>query len=160
MSTKLKAIPFIFTARKNSVFFSQPFRPEMLGNLMGRKPLNVRGFAESNENFDERMSEWNEKEKNVLFEGWVGKERINWIEFKNDNGDKIEFYATTYKINGIEHIFPEYLDLFISDCYRLKTPLYFKDEVTKKFQEIYHLVEPSNAKKYIDELLCKINKND
>jgi len=158
MNTKLPVIPFIETSHQNKAFFNQDFNLKFIGNLKGRKPINVRGFAENNEDFQRRLDEWYEYDGYGCFDGWLGKERNAWTEFKNDNGDKIEFYAKTYKINGTELPYPQTIDHFITDCYRLKIPLVWRSDLIEQGMNLYHIVTGEVAKEFINELLVIMDK--
>jgi hypothetical protein len=130
----------------------------MLGNSHGRKPIQVRGFTESNETYNERLEKWQEEESYLLFSGWVGKFRMNWIEMKNDNGDKLEFYAKTYKINGFELPYPQTLDQFICDCKRLGVELWYHQDLIDCGINPYDLVTEEMAIEFTKEILTIMNK--
>ena len=130
----------------------------MIGNLNGRMPMNVRGFAENNENFQERLDEWHNLDAYILFDGWVGKSRTDWVEFKNDIGTKIEFYSKTYKINGIELPYPQTLDNFITDCKRLNIDLEWRRDLIDQGMNIYHLVDGKVAEEFVIEMLTIMDK--
>lgn len=158
MKTKLPVISFIETSHQNKGFFNQKFNPKMVGNLLGRKPVQVRGFTESNETYNERLEEWEEEEKYLLFEGWVGKTRMNWIEMKNDVDDKLEFYSKTYKINGTELPYPKTLDNFITDCQRLDVKLWWYRGLIDLGANPFHMVSEDVAKEVVEELLIIMDK--
>ena len=133
MKTKLPVISFIETSHQNKAFFNQKFTYRMIYNSEGRKPSD-------NKSNEKRLNDWNKEDAHVLFDGWYGKNRINWYECKNDNGDKIEFYAKTYKINSTELPYPQTIDHFITDCYRLKVSLVWRSDLVEQGMDLYHLV--------------------
>lgn len=157
MKTKLPVIPFIETTHQNKGLFNQKFIPEMLGNSLGRKPMQVRGFTESNETHDGRLSKWEEQEAFLLFEGWAGKTR-KWIEMKNDDGDKIEFYAKTYKINGTELPYPQTVDQFITDCKRLNVNLFWHRDLIELGLNPLEILDEQTSKELVNELLTIMDK--
>ena len=130
----------------------------MVANSKGRQPMQVRGFTESNETYGDRLDVWHEEEACVLFDGWVGKDRLNWVECKNDAGDKIEFYAKTYKINGYELPYPKTLDNFITDCKRLNIELWWRKDLVDLGMNIFHILPATVSEEYITEMLTLMDK--
>ena len=158
MKTKLVVVHFIETSHQNKAFFNQKFYPKFIGNLKGRKPTNNRGFAESNENFQIRLDKWYEYDGYVCLDDWVGKERNDWIEFRNVAADRIEFYSKTYKINGVELPYPQTVDHFITDCYRLNVSLVWRSDLIDQGMKVYDLVTGEVSKEFVNELLVIMDK--
>ena len=158
MESKLPVIPFIETSHQNKTFFNQEFNPQMVGNILGRKPIQVSGFGESNETFNERYDKWIDEDSYRLFEGWVGKTKLGWVEMKSDNGDKLEFYKKTYKINTVELPYPQTLDHFITDCKRLGVSLWWDRNLIDLGINPYHLVTEDVAKEITYEMLTIMDK--
>ena len=158
MKTKLPVIPFIETSHQNKGLFNQKFSPKMVGNSQGRKPIHVRGFTESNETYDERLEAWQQQEMYLLFEGWVGKSRTGWVEMKNDNGDKLEFYTKTYKINGNELPYPQTVDQFITDCKRMGIQLWWHRDLIELGLNPLQIVDEQTAKELVEEMLTIMDK--
>ena len=56
---------------KYNNFLKQPLTKEMFINPYGHeRPINNRGFLESDEKYNERLNQWEEAEKKVIFKGW------------------------------------------------------------------------------------------
>lgn len=162
------AYPYIetenFIEYKN--FLNQEFKPEYLGNVLGNKPIKLKGFLESNEQYNEKLDEWKERDEQVLFDGWVGKDMNKWFKFTN-NKHRIELFNTYYVIYSEDSIindkyelpYPETLNDFISDCWRCKVQLQWRDNVLDRFSSYKICLPKVEIIDYHRMILTKLGKD-
>ena len=100
-----------------------------------------------------------------LFEGWRGKNMINWFKFTNDNKFILEFYPTYYQVkkdlpNSITYIMsiPITINDFINDMKRFGVELYWTEWIDNNF-EPYEYLPKNEIKNYYRKLLGKMDKS-
>lgn len=86
-------------------FLKQSLTKEMFVNPHGtEKPKNNRGFAESDEKYYERLEQWEEAEKKVIFKGFKKRKWDKGVVYDNDELDifiDLSEHATLYDLaNG------------------------------------------------------------
>lgn len=108
----------------------------------------------------------NEKSSDLLFDGWHGKNMVNWYKFTNDNKDALEFYPTYYTItknvpNAIKYMLstPQTIDDFINDMNRFDIELYWTNWIDINFEPKEYL-KSGEIKTYFINLLTKMGKSN
>lgn len=99
----------------------------------------------------------------TLFDGWRGKNMINWFRFTNQDGLVLEFYPEgTYiikpkkgKPNQLKT--PKTIDEFIDDMIRFDVPIYWNDWVDKNFEPKDYM-RFDEIKPYFTDLLNRMGK--
>ena len=108
---------------------------------------------------------FNDKSVDTLFDGWRGKNMVNWFKFTNDNKIILEFYPTYYTVrkdvkDGITYMLsiPKTINDFINDMNRFGVHLYWTDWIDQNFEpkEYLHINEIKN---YFTDLLTKMGKS-
>ena len=100
----------------------------------------------------------NDNEMLPIFNGWFGKNMVNWFKFKSDNGHVLEFYPEYYKYNNIEILIPNTINDFIEDSYRYNFELYWNDLIDELFEPKQYLAK-NDIPKYFQVLLEKMGKS-
>lgn len=137
----IKVVPFNQTTggEKFKKFLATPFTIDVLYPIFGDKSVET------------------------LFEGWRGKDMVNWHKFTNDDKVILEIYPETYKItyktNSFVMPFPKTIGEFIDDMYRFNIQLYWTDWIDLNFEpkEYLHVDE---IKDYFVKLLGKMDKSN
>lgn len=116
-------------------------------------------------NLDMIYPVFNEKSIDKLFDGWRGKNMINWFKFTNDDKFILEFYPTYYTIrkdvkDGITYMLsiPKTIDDFINDMNRFGVQLYWTEWVDQNFEPNEYL-RVNEIKDYFIDLLAKMGKS-
>lgn len=99
----------------------------------------------------------------TLFDGWRGKNMINWFRFTNQDGLVLEFYPEgTYiikpkkgKPNQLKT--PKTIDEFIDDMIRFDVPIYWNDWVDENFEPKDYM-RFDEIKPYFTDLLNRMGK--
>jgi hypothetical protein len=108
---------------------------------------------------------FNDQSCETLFEGWRGKNMVNWHKFTDDNKIVLEFYPTYYTVrkdvkDSITYMLsiPKTIDDFINDMNRFGVQLYWTEWIDQNFEpkEYLHVDE---IKKYFADLLAKMGKS-
>ena len=106
-----------------------------------------------------------DKSTDMLFDGWRGKNMINWYKFTNDNKIILEFYPTYYTVkknvkDSITYMLsiPENINDFINDMNRFGVQLYWTTWIDQNFEpkEYLHVDE---IEQYFIDLLLKMGKS-
>lgn len=140
----IKVVPYIQTSgsEKFKNFLALPFTIDMLYSIS------------------------NNKSSEILFDGWHGKNMVNWYKFTNDDKIILEFYPMYYIItmntsNSAKHtiLLPKTIDDFINDMQRFGVQLYWTEWIDKNFEpkDYLHIDE---IKPYFVNLLSKMNKSN
>jgi len=139
----IKALPFILTvgSEKFKQFLANPFTIDMLYPI-----YDINSCA-------------------TLFDGWHGKNMVNWFKFTNDDKVILEFYPKYYTAknnepNSIKYMLslPENIGEFVNDMNRLGIELYWTELIDKNFEPKDYL--PTNELKiYWTNLLEKMGKS-
>ena len=102
----------------------------------------------------------------ILFDGWRGKDMINWYKFTNDDKIILEFYPRYYTVkkntpNSITYMLsiPKTIDEFINDMYRFEIELYWTQYIDFNFEPKEYL-KTTEIKTYFTELLNKMGKSN
>jgi hypothetical protein len=107
---------------------------------------------------------FNENSCKTLFNGWKGKNMINWYKFINDDKIILEFYLDNYKIKNIgdnityQMSLPKTINEFINDMDRFGIQLYW-------YEQIINILEPKDfmnkneVSGYYTNLLGSIGKS-
>jgi hypothetical protein len=108
---------------------------------------------------------FNDKSVETLFEGWRGKDMINWYRFSNDNKIILEFYPTYYTLrkdvkDGITYMLsiPITIDDFINDMKRFGVQLQWTTWIDENFEPKEYL-RVDEIKNYWTDLLAKMGKS-
>lgn len=139
----IKIVPYIMTkgSEKFKDFLALPFTIDMLYPVFG------------------------DKSTDMLFDGWRGKNMINWYKFTNDNKIILEFYPTYYTVkknvkDSITYMLsiPENINDFINDMNRFGVQLYWTTWIDQNFEpkEYLHVDE---IEQYFIDLLLKMGKS-
>jgi hypothetical protein len=147
------ASPFIDTKCSNKAkveLYNISFDYQKIANPFGERPVNNHGFWESDEGYNDRLKEWEEAEKNVLFGGWVCKDLHQFQELRTKNVI-VTLETMTYEVNycGKSFIFPqlpETIDDFINDLKRIGITIFWKQEIA----DIYGIDNVTSNQKIID----------
>lgn len=142
----IKVVPYIQTigTEKYQSILGQPFDIEMLCLL--------------SDNTD----------KKTLFEGWRGKNMVNWHKFTNDNGHVIEFYPDHYivkkAVGSIKFIvyqlpLPKTIDDFINDLDRFEIELHWGEWIDE-IAEPKDYMNKNEIEGYFTDLLNRIGKGN
>lgn len=107
---------------------------------------------------------YNDKSCDTLFDGWRGKDMINWHKFTNDNKIILEFYPKYYTIrkdvqNSATYMLsvPETINEFINDMYRFGIEIYWTAWIDFNFEPKEYL-HADEIKSYFENLLGKMGK--
>jgi len=107
----------------------------------------------------------NDKSCDTLFDGWRGKDMVNWHKFNNEDKIILEFYPTYYTVkkdvkDGIAYMLsiPETLDDFINDMNRFRVQLYWTKWIDNNFEPKDYL-DKNEIKAYFADLLKKMGKS-
>jgi hypothetical protein len=138
----VEVTPFIKTigTEKFKEFLSRPFTVDMLYPV------------------------FNEKSVPTLFEGWRGKDMLNWYRFVNDE-HVLEIYADRIIIKraknaaGYEFHFPKTIDSFINLMNMFGVDLYWTSWIDENFEPKDYL-HKDNIKQYYIDLLAKLDKSN
>ena len=140
----IRAVPFIHTSGSQVFkdFLSVEFTIDMLYPIYGEKSCNT------------------------LFEGWRGKDMLDYYKFTNDQDIVLEFYPNHYDIskkdgrNIIKNkltFLPANINDFINDMYRYGVELYWGNWVDDNF-EPKDFLHKDDIKQYYKDLLDKLDK--
>ena len=126
---------------------------------------NFKNFLNKSFNINMLFPVINENNEEILFDGWRGKNMINWYKFTNENNIILEFYPTYYIIkknikNEITYTLstPKTIEEFINDMQRFDIQLYWTNWINLNFEpkEYLHVDE---IQTYWINLLEKMNKS-
>lgn len=140
----IKVAPFVLTmgSERFKNFISTPFTLDMLYPIYGDKSCET------------------------LFDGWRGRDMINWYKFTNDDKVILEFYPKYYTVkidiqNSITYTLsiPQTIDDFINDMYRFDIKLYWTLWIDFNFEPKEYL-QKTKIKQYFEELLGKMGKGN
>ena len=99
----------------------------------------------------------------TIFDGWRGKDMLNWFRFRNDDDVVLEFYPNnTYTIKngkkeyGLE--IPKTIEDFINDMIRYDIPIYWTKWIDENFEPKDYLHQ-DQIKEYFIDLLAKMGKS-
>jgi hypothetical protein len=139
----IKVVPFSQTSGSENfkTFLALPFSIDMLYPVFGDKSCEQ------------------------LFEGWHGKDMINWHKFTNEDKVVLEFYATYYIVtknvpNAIKYMLsiPKTIDDFINDINRFEIQLYWTPWIDLNYEPKDYL-HVDEIKGYYKDLLIKLGKS-
>lgn len=139
----IKVVPFSQTSgsEKFKEFLAQPFTIDMLYPV------------------------YNDKSCELLFEGWKGKDMINWHKFTNEDKFVLEFYVGYYIVrkdvaNSVKYMMsiPVTIDDFINDMRRIGVHLYWTDWIDQNYEPKDYL-HVDEIKIYFSDLLGKMGKS-
>jgi hypothetical protein len=139
----IKVVPFIQTLGRDKFkqFLSLPFTIDMLFPV------------------------FNDKSEPTYFDGWHGKDMINWHKFTNDDKIILEFYPTYYTIrkevkNGTTYMLsiPTTINDFINDMNRFGVQLYWTEWIDNNFEPKDYL-KSDEIKEYYSNLLLRMGKS-
>lgn len=139
----IKVSPFIQTtgSERFKQFLSQPFTIDMLYPV------------------------FNDKSTVTLFDGWRGKDMVNWHKFTNDDKFVLEFYPNHYIIrkdvaNAIKYMLsnPKTINDFINDMDRHGVQIYWTQWIDENF-EPKECLDNDDIKAYFVDLLTKMKKS-
>ena len=136
----IKVVPYIQTigCERFKEFLTVPFSIDMLASIT------------------------NDKSVDVLFDGWRGKNMMNWYKFTDDDNNVLEFYANYYNIKtkttSNQFPIPKTIGDFINDMTRINIQLYWSEWMNENFEpkEYFDKDEISN---YYADLLNRIGKS-
>jgi len=104
---------------------------------------------------------FDDKSGDILFNGWRGKNMVNWYKFVDNNKVVLEFYPTYYvlrkEINYTLTI-PKTINEFINDMLRFDIKLYWSDWIYQNFEPKEYL-RVGEIKDYFTNLLAKMGKS-
>lgn len=138
----IKVVPFIMTtgSERFKEFLAKPFSIDML------YPVN-------------------DKSVETLFDGWRGKNMINWYRFNNNDKIILEFYPTYYTVrkdtkDEITYMLsiPNTINDFINDLNGFNIQLYWTDYIDLNFEPKDYL-NRDEIKDYFSNLLMKMGKS-
>ena len=139
----IKVVPYIMTkgSKKFKDFLALPFTIDILYPVFG------------------------DKSTDMLYDGWRGKDMMNWYKFTNDDYT-LEFYPTYYTVkknklaDSIKYMLsiPATINNFINDMNRFGVQLYWTTWIDLNFEpkEYLHVDE---IKQYFIDLLLKMGKS-
>ena len=140
----IKVAPFILTTgtEKFKTFLAQRFTIDMLYPVFGDKSVIT------------------------LFDGWKGKDMLNWHKFTDDEKNILEFYPNDYYTirknitNSITYqlTFPKNINSFINDMDRYGIQIYWTNWVDENFEPKDYMHKEEIAK-YFTNLLSRIDKS-
>lgn len=139
----MRVVPFIQTvgSEKFKKFLATPFSIDMLYPVFGDKSVDI------------------------LFDGWRGKDMINWHKFTNDDKFVLEFYATYYiirkeKADSTKYMLsiPKTINDFINDMHRFGVQIYWTERIETDFEPKDYL-HVDEIKDYYVDLLGKMGKS-
>lgn len=104
------------------------------------------------------LSKITDDEIEPIFEGWRGKNMLNWYKFRNTSDDVLEFYPEYYKFNNVEIITPKSIYEFIEDSYRHSFTLYWNNLIDTMFEPKQYLSK-NDIPKYFEKLLEQLDKS-
>ena len=139
----IKVAPFTLTTgtEKFKTFITQRFTIDMLYPVFGDKSVIT------------------------LFDGWKGKDMLNWHKFTNDEKIILEFYPNHYTIkknvaNSIIYqlTFPKTINNFINDMNRFDIQIYWTNWIDENFEPKDYMKKEEIAK-YFTNLLGRIDKS-
>jgi len=137
----MKVVPYIFTlgCEKFRLFLIQPFNIDMLSSVTNNNLINI------------------------LFDGWHGKDMVNWYKFINNDKIILEFFSTYYLIKTESRSLsrlpiPLTINDFINDMTRFNIQLYWTNWIDKNFEPKDFLNKNDISKYYVD-LLDKMGKS-
>jgi len=140
----IKVVPYILTSggEKFKQFLALPFSIDMLYPVLGDKC---------------------DKSCELLFEGWRGKDMVNWYRFTNDDKCVLEFYPTYYvmkKGDAIKYMLsiPKTIQDFIEDMHRFEIQIYWTDWIDLNFEPKDYL-HVDEIRDYYSDLLKKMSKS-
>lgn len=137
----IKIVPYIETmgSKKFKEFLTKTFMMDMLYPVIGESSVTT------------------------LFDGWHGKNMINWFKFTNEDGLVLEFYPEgTYIIkskNGKTYQLktPKTIDDFINDMIRFNIPIYWNNWIDDNFEPKDYM-RFDEIKPYFSDLLTRMGK--
>ena len=139
----LLAEPYINTLGKKRFkeFLLQPFAIDMLAPVFGDKSVNT------------------------LFDGWRGKDMVNWHKFTNEDRVTLEFYPEgTYVIKDkksdkvYQLRITKTINCFINDMKNYDIPLYWSQWIDENFDPKEYLAA-NGIKDYYVDLLARMGKS-
>ena len=144
----IKVTPFFQTigSEKFKEFLALPFRIDMLYPIHGDSSCQT------------------------LFDGWKGKDMINWHKFINENKISLEFYPSHYIVKkeklsfkageSLSHTLPLPKDIndFINDMYRFEVQLFWTEFIDENYEPKDYL-KKEEIENYYKDLLKKMGKS-
>lgn len=162
MEIRVETSPYIDTKgsdKAKNELYNIPFDFKKISNPFGGRPVKMGGFWESDEAYSSRLIEWENAEKEVLFEEWTCKDMYHYQEIRSKSVT-VTIEPTVYEINysGKKFSFsvlPDTIDDFINDLKRIGIKLFWKPEIV----DIYGIDNITSNKKIIDyyDLLKKLD---
>lgn len=140
----IKIVPYIETVGNEGFrdFLSIPFTVDMLSPAL------------------------NENSQDVLFDGWRGKNMLNWYKFTNDENVILEFYPEYYivkkPVGKLKHStyqlpLPLTINDFINDMTRFDIVMYWTNWIDINFEPKEYL-HRNEIEKYYSNLLIRLGK--
>lgn len=153
MEIRVEASPYIDTKGSDKArveLYDSSFDFKKIANPFGERPVIRGGFWESDNAFANRLKEWENAQKEVLFENWTCKNMFHYQEIRTKNVT-ITIEATVYEVNysGRKFLFPVLpytIDDFINDFKRIGIKLFWNPKIA----DIYGIDNISSDKKIID----------
>lgn len=139
----IKVVSYINTLGKKRFkkFLYKPFTIDMLAPVFGEASVDT------------------------LFDGWIGKDMINWHRFRNTEGVTLEFYPEgTYVIKDSksnkshELKKPKTINDFINDMERFDIAIYWTLWIDENFEPKEYL-DADGIREYYSDLLAKMGKS-
>lgn len=106
---------------------------------------------------------YNNNSCETLFDGWKGKNMINWYKFTNENKYILEFYPDSYLIKrtgnnaSYQMKLPKSINDFINDAERFGIQLYWTNWIDENFEPKEYL-HKEKIYPYFLNLLSKMGK--
>lgn len=139
----IEVTPFIHTtgSEKFKEFLAKPFSIDMLYPI------------------------YNDKSCETLFDGWKGKNMLNWYKFTNEAKYILEFYPDSYLVKrtgynvSYQMKLPKTIHDFINDAERFGIQLYWTNWIDENFEPKEYLHKEKIYLYYLN-LLCKMGKSN
>lgn len=102
-------------------------------------------------------------ETKILFDGWRGKDMLNWFKITNEDGIILEFYPEHYIISKkgsnikYQQKKPKTINNFIDDMNRYEIQIYWGDWIDE-VAEPKDYMNKNKIKDYYNNLLKRIGK--
>jgi hypothetical protein len=127
--------------KKFKEFLQKPFSVDMLAPVFGEASVDT------------------------LFDGWRGKDMVNWYRFINEDGITLEFYPEgSYNVKNKKQDksyqlkTPKTIDDFINDMNKLNILIYWTKWIDENFEPKEYLAVDEIKNYYVD-LLAKMGKS-
>ena len=95
-----------------------------------------------------------------IFDGWKGRDMINWIVCKNSDNVIIEFYPDKYTIKSKSTYtlpLPPTIDVFLSDMDRIGIDMFWSAHIVNE-QCPRNIMKTTEIQQYYVDLLTRIEK--